>query len=219
MDRRRPSGAQRRALGRKLSALLYFESLVRRGDFRRMSAREAAAGGQLCVLRHLCLGKTRRPQNRRRPFFSFSLCLRASVVILVFSASPRLSGEYSFAACRAAPRRGALKPPASQPHPQMGGCRLVLDSATLPGVRGFSAVFIAVVLGFALTTGAFLVNRARPSGEASQPDAALVRASGKCAECHYRLQYSVVHEFEMSMHAKKNVSCLECHQPGDRTGA
>jgi hypothetical protein len=80
-------------------------------------------------------------------------------------------------------------------------------------MRGFGAVFIAVVLGFALTTGAFLINRARPAGEAGQPSASLVRASGKCAECHYRSQYSVVHEYEMSMHAAKHVSCLECHQP------
>ena len=48
-------------------------------------------------------------------------------------------------------------------------------------MRGFGAVFAAVVLAFGLTMSAFLVNRARPSSEASQPDAAPVRASGKCA--------------------------------------
>ena len=80
-------------------------------------------------------------------------------------------------------------------------------------MSGFRGVFIAVVLGFALTISAFLVNRARPGAEAGQPSEALVRASGKCAECHYRQQYSVVHEYEMSMHAQKHVSCLECHQP------
>jgi hypothetical protein len=80
-------------------------------------------------------------------------------------------------------------------------------------MKGFAAVFVAIVLGFALTISAILVNRARPSAESSQPNASLVRASGKCAECHYRLQYSVVHEYEMSLHAQKNVSCLECHQP------
>jgi len=80
-------------------------------------------------------------------------------------------------------------------------------------MRGFGAVFIAVVIGFALTIGAFLINRARPAAESGQPNAELVRASGKCAECHYRLQYSVVHEYEMSVHAQKHVSCLECHQP------
>jgi hypothetical protein len=80
-------------------------------------------------------------------------------------------------------------------------------------MKGFAAVFVAIILGFALTISAILVNRARPSAESSQPNAALVRASGKCAECHYRLQYSVVHEYELSVHAQKNVSCLECHQP------
>ena len=59
----------------------------------------------------------------------------------------------------------------------------------------------------------FLVNRARPSVETEQPTADFVRASGKCAECHARLQYSVVHEYEMSAHAKKGVNCLDCHQP------
>ena len=39
-----------------------------------------------------------------------------------------------------------------------------------------------------------------------------VRATGKCAECHSRTQYSVVHEYEMSKHAQKGVNCLDCHQ-------
>ncbi|MFL6335865.1 MAG: ammonia-forming cytochrome c nitrite reductase subunit c552 [Pyrinomonadaceae bacterium] len=77
----------------------------------------------------------------------------------------------------------------------------------------FRSVFIAVVVGFALVLGAFLVNRQRPRVETDQPNASLVRATGKCAECHSRLQYSVVHEFEMSRHAEKGVSCLDCHQP------
>ena len=77
----------------------------------------------------------------------------------------------------------------------------------------FRSVFIAVVLGFALVIAAFLLNRQRPKIETEQPNAALVRASGKCAECHYSQQYSVVHEYEMSMHARKGVSCLDCHQP------
>jgi hydroxylamine dehydrogenase len=74
-------------------------------------------------------------------------------------------------------------------------------------------VFIAVTLGFALFISALMLNRARPGAETGQPAASLVRASGKCAECHYRQQYSVVHEYEMSAHAQKHVSCLECHQP------
>jgi len=77
----------------------------------------------------------------------------------------------------------------------------------------FRAVFLAVVIAFALVLAAFLVNRARPSVETEQPNAALVRATGKCAECHARTQYSVVHEYEMSAHARKGVNCLDCHQP------
>jgi hydroxylamine dehydrogenase len=77
----------------------------------------------------------------------------------------------------------------------------------------FRQVFIAIVLGFALILAAFLMNRARPEAETDQPSAALVRAAGKCAECHYRQQYSIVHEYEMSVHGQKHVSCLECHQP------
>ncbi len=77
----------------------------------------------------------------------------------------------------------------------------------------FRSVFIAVVIAFALILGAFLINRARPSVETEQPTEALVRATGKCAECHLRSQYSVVHEYEMSLHARKGVNCLDCHQP------
>jgi hydroxylamine dehydrogenase len=77
----------------------------------------------------------------------------------------------------------------------------------------FRSVFIAVVIGFSLIVAAFLINRARPRVETQQPTADFVRASGKCAECHARLQYSVVHEFEMSTHARKGVNCLDCHQP------
>lgn len=77
----------------------------------------------------------------------------------------------------------------------------------------FRPVFIAVLIAFALVIAAFLVNRARPKVETEQTAADFVRASGKCAECHARLQYSVVHEYEMSRHAQKGVNCLECHQP------
>ena len=78
----------------------------------------------------------------------------------------------------------------------------------------FRSVFLAVVIGFSLIVAAFLINRARPRVETQQPTADFVRASGKCAECHARLQYSVVHEYEMSTHARKGVNCLDCHQPG-----
>ena len=77
----------------------------------------------------------------------------------------------------------------------------------------FRPVFIAVVIAFALVVGAFLINRARPRVEIEQPSASSVRATGKCAECHTAQQYSVVHEYEMSRHAQRGVSCLDCHQP------
>ena len=79
----------------------------------------------------------------------------------------------------------------------------------------FRPVFIAVVVAFALIISAFLINRARPHVETDQPSADFVRASGKCAECHTRQQYSVVHEYEMSRHAQKGINCLECHQPAN----
>ena len=79
----------------------------------------------------------------------------------------------------------------------------------------FRPVFIAVVIASALIVGAFLVHRARPRAELDQPSAEFVRASGKCADCHTRQQYSVVHEYEMSRHAHKGINCLDCHQPAD----
>lgn len=77
----------------------------------------------------------------------------------------------------------------------------------------FRSVFLAVTISFALILVAFLVSRARPRAETNQPNADFVLATGKCAECHARLQYSVVHEYEMSAHAKKGVTCLDCHEP------
>jgi len=77
----------------------------------------------------------------------------------------------------------------------------------------FRSVFVALVISFALILGAFLIHRARPQAELNQPDADFIRATGKCAECHSRQQYSIVHEFEMSKHAAKGVTCLDCHQP------
>jgi hydroxylamine dehydrogenase len=77
----------------------------------------------------------------------------------------------------------------------------------------FRSVFLAVVIAFVLILGAFMINRARPQVETDQPTSQLVRATGKCAECHARTQYSVVHEYELSAHARKGVNCLDCHQP------
>ncbi|MFO1475267.1 MAG: multiheme c-type cytochrome [Verrucomicrobiota bacterium] len=76
----------------------------------------------------------------------------------------------------------------------------------------FRAVFIALTLGTALIVSAYLVNSRRPRVEVDQPNADFVRATGKCAECHRNNQYSIVHEFEMSRHAAKGVTCLDCHQ-------
>ena len=76
----------------------------------------------------------------------------------------------------------------------------------------FRAVFIALVLGTALIVAAFLVNSRRPRVVVEQPNAGFVTASGKCAECHRNNQYSIVHEYEMSQHAAKGVTCLDCHQ-------
>jgi hypothetical protein len=79
----------------------------------------------------------------------------------------------------------------------------------------FRSVFIALVIGFGLVLGGFLINSQRPSVETGQPSAALVRATGKCAECHAQQQHSIVHEYELSLHAQKGVNCLDCHQPAD----
>jgi hydroxylamine dehydrogenase len=77
----------------------------------------------------------------------------------------------------------------------------------------FRTVFIAIVIATGLILAAYLVNSRRPSIVVDQPNAAFVRASGKCAECHRNNQYSIVHEYEMSKHAEKGVTCLDCHQP------
>lgn len=76
----------------------------------------------------------------------------------------------------------------------------------------FRGVFIAITIATALILSAYLINSRRPRPAVEQPSEAYVRASGKCAECHRNAQYSVVHEFEMSTHAKKGINCLDCHQ-------
>ena len=76
----------------------------------------------------------------------------------------------------------------------------------------FRSVFIALVIGFGLVLAGYLINRQRPAVDTDQPSEAFVKAAGKCADCHTRLQYSVVHEYELSVHAKKGINCLDCHQ-------
>src|SRR5579871_3879533 len=80
-------------------------------------------------------------------------------------------------------------------------------------VMRFRSVFVAVVISTGLIVAAFVLNSRRPRAVVDQQSAAFVRASGKCAECHSNLQYSIVHEYELSVHAQKNITCLECHQP------
>jgi hydroxylamine dehydrogenase len=77
----------------------------------------------------------------------------------------------------------------------------------------FRSVFIAIVISLGLIVAGFLVNRQRPVPETARRSASLVRASGKCAECHTQQQHAIVHEYELSVHAQKNVNCLDCHQP------
>ena len=76
----------------------------------------------------------------------------------------------------------------------------------------FRAVFIAVVLAFGLMVAAFLVNRQRPATDTGSGNPDFIRATGKCAECHAHQHASVVHEYELSVHAKKGVTCLHCHE-------
>src|SRR5215470_15040212 len=76
----------------------------------------------------------------------------------------------------------------------------------------FRGIFLAVVLGTALVVAAFLINAQRPRMEVARPSAALVRASGKCAECHRHETSAVVEEYEMSRHNTAGVNCLDCHQ-------
>ncbi len=75
----------------------------------------------------------------------------------------------------------------------------------------FRSVFVAVVIGTALIVAAFLVNARRPRVETSEPTAALVEATGKCAECHRHETPAIIDQFERSRHAAKGVNCLDCH--------
>ena len=80
----------------------------------------------------------------------------------------------------------------------------------------FRSVFIAVTLGSGLVLAALLVNNARPASETRQPRPELVRATGRCAQCHREETAAVVHQFERSEHSRANVTCYDCHQPQDR---
>ena len=77
----------------------------------------------------------------------------------------------------------------------------------------FRSVFIAVVIGGALVVAAFVLNARRPITDVAYPRPDLVRASGKCAECHRLETAAIVHQYESSVHAAQGVNCLECHAP------
>jgi hypothetical protein len=79
----------------------------------------------------------------------------------------------------------------------------------------FKHVFIAVFVGSAVLVSAFLVNASRPATEVDQPSADYVKATGKCAECHAEETSAVVHQYEKSRHVRADVTCLDCHAPGD----
>jgi hypothetical protein len=76
----------------------------------------------------------------------------------------------------------------------------------------FRGVFIAIFLGTSLVLAAFVLQARRPRVEVAQPTAALIRATGKCAECHRRETSAIVHEYEMSEHSAQGITCLDCHQ-------
>ena len=48
----------------------------------------------------------------------------------------------------------------------------------------FRSVFLSVTIGGALLLAALLINQARPGPEVRPPLPELVRASGRCAQCH-----------------------------------
>ena len=62
----------------------------------------------------------------------------------------------------------------------------------------FRGVFIAIVLSTGMIVSAFILQSARPRQEVNRVSAALVKATGKCADCHRHETSSVVHEYDMS---------------------
>lgn len=77
----------------------------------------------------------------------------------------------------------------------------------------FKGVFLAVFGGAVLVTVVVILHSHRPAQETDQPTEQMVRASGKCAECHRNETSAVVHQFETSRHAQTGMNCLECHRP------
>jgi hydroxylamine dehydrogenase len=81
--------------------------------------------------------------------------------------------------------------------------------------KAYLSVFLAVTISTALVVGGYVLHAKRPGVELAQPNGKLVEASGKCAECHARETPAIVHEFDMSTHAAKGITCLDCHQPAN----
>lgn len=79
----------------------------------------------------------------------------------------------------------------------------------------FRYIFTAVVVATALLVAAFMLHRARPAVERGQPTMQLVRATGKCAQCHRDETPAMVHEYELSRHAADGINCLDCHRPAE----
>ncbi len=78
-------------------------------------------------------------------------------------------------------------------------------------MESFRAVFLAVFIGATLLVGAFLLHSRRPARDTERASAALVRATGECAQCHRQETHAVVAQYEASAHASSGVNCLECH--------
>ena len=89
------------------------------------------------------------------------------------------------------------------------------DDRALREQMPFRSVFVAVTVSGALLLAALLINHARPQSEVRQPLPELVRASGRCAQCHREETPAIVHQFERNGHSRVNVTCLDCHQPHD----
>ncbi len=77
----------------------------------------------------------------------------------------------------------------------------------------FQSVFIAVFLGTAVIIAALIIHNRRPARERLQPTAELIRATGRCAECHRQETAAIVDQYERSRHAAVGASCLDCHRP------
>lgn len=79
----------------------------------------------------------------------------------------------------------------------------------------FRSVFVAVTISSVLLLSAILVHRARHRADADQPLPELVRATGRCAQCHREETPAIVHQFERSEHSRANITCYDCHQAGE----